>query len=68
MRLATKQLKADIASGKVDKNMFTKLQLDRIDDEVRKIPGYTWHHHQETGRMQLIPEDVHEWIKHVGGK
>jgi filamentous hemagglutinin len=67
MEAATRQLKNDIAVGRVDRNLFTKAQLDKIEDEARKIPGYTWHHHQETGRMQLVPEDLHEWMGHIGG-
>jgi len=27
----------------------------------------TWHHHQDSGRMQLIPSDIHNNINHVGG-
>ncbi|MGL5002546.1 MAG: HNH endonuclease, partial [Casimicrobium sp.] len=30
-------------------------------------PGMTWHHHQESGKMQLIPEDIHNAVKHTGG-
>ncbi|THJ30088.1 type IV secretion protein Rhs, partial [Lampropedia aestuarii] len=29
--------------------------------------GYTWHHNQDAGYMQLIPSDVHGAIKHSGG-
>ncbi|WP_244527425.1 HNH endonuclease [Lihuaxuella thermophila] len=29
--------------------------------------GLTWHHHQQTGRMILIPSDVHFAAKHTGG-
>jgi hypothetical protein len=29
--------------------------------------GYTWHHHQENGYMQLIPTDLHFHVKHTGG-
>ncbi|CAX56936.1 Rhs family protein, probable fragment [Erwinia pyrifoliae Ep1/96] len=28
---------------------------------------YTWHHHQDSGYMQLIPTDIHAAIKHTGG-
>ncbi|AZZ92956.1 hypothetical protein EUZ85_20370 [Hahella sp. KA22] len=28
---------------------------------------YTWHHHQDTGYMQLVPTDIHDAIKHTGG-
>jgi hypothetical protein len=29
--------------------------------------GYTWHHHEQTGRMQLIDRDVHAAFSHKGG-
>jgi len=29
--------------------------------------GYTWHHHQDSGYMQLIPTDLHNTIRHTGG-
>lgn len=32
-----------------------------------KITGFTWHHHQDMGRMQLIPQSVHDVTGHVGG-
>lgn len=32
-----------------------------------QIPGFTWHHHQETGRMELTPRWVHDTVKHSGG-
>jgi hypothetical protein len=67
MEAATRQLKADIAAGKVDKKLFNRTQLAKIEEGVRKIPGYTWHHHQHTGRMQLVDEIVHAKTGHDGG-
>ena len=29
--------------------------------------GYVWHHHQKLGVMMLIPEDLHDAVKHTGG-
>ncbi|WBS02566.1 DUF4150 domain-containing protein [Pseudoduganella sp. SL102] len=29
--------------------------------------GFTWHHHQENGKLQLIPKDIHDAVKHTGG-
>jgi YD repeat-containing protein len=29
--------------------------------------GYTWHHHQDVGLMQLVHEDVHAMTPHTGG-
>ena len=34
----------------------------------KKTPsGYTWHHHQETGRMQLVNTQIHRQTGHTGG-
>jgi DNase/tRNase domain of colicin-like bacteriocin len=44
------------------------------DTEIREIgaaetpDGYTWHHHQDTGRMQLVDSRVHLATGHTGGK
>lgn len=32
-----------------------------------KPKGYIWHHHQTTGRMQLVEESVHSQTGHTGG-
>lgn len=29
--------------------------------------GFTWHHHQESGFMQLVPSDLHDAIRHTVG-
>ena len=35
---------------------------------LRETPvGYTWHHHQNAGRMQLIDRGVHAKTGHTGG-
>ena len=39
----------------------------QIIKEKDKIDDFTGHHHQETGRMELIPEWIHETVKHTGG-
>lgn len=33
----------------------------------RQIGDFTWHHHQELGRMELIPRWIHEKARHTGG-
>ncbi|MEZ4300427.1 MAG: HNH endonuclease [Polyangiaceae bacterium] len=30
-------------------------------------PGYTWHHHQDRGLMQLVESRVHRYTGHSGG-
>ena len=67
MRAATRDLRGKINQGIVDKSQFTKAQLDKIKKGEATMPGLTWHHHQDTGRMQLIPEKLHENVRHPGG-
>lgn len=53
--------------------MADKLGLNA--DDVRKLQnsdappfGYTWHHHQDVGRMQLVREKEHKLsLPHTGG-
>ncbi|RYE48121.1 MAG: hypothetical protein EOP48_21325, partial [Sphingobacteriales bacterium] len=33
----------------------------------RKNNQLTWHHHQDFGKMELIPTDIHNAVKHNGG-
>ncbi len=66
MRLATKDLAEAIQKGQVRKSSFNTEQLRAIEKGKAKIPGYTWHHHQDTGRMQLIGEDLHHDTGHIG--
>ncbi|MFC4077771.1 DUF4244 domain-containing protein [Salinithrix halophila] len=51
---------------------FPEEERDQIKEDIKsgkyKIGKYTWHHHQETGRMQLIPSTVHQkGYPHTGG-
>lgn len=66
-RAATRSLRKAIADGRVSAKQFTPKQLDAIKRGRETIPDYTWHHHQDTGRMQLIPRKYHEMSQHVGG-
>ena len=67
MRLATKDLAEAIQKGQVRKSSFNTEQLRAIEKGESKIPDYTWHH-QDTGRMQLIREDIHRRTGHIGGE
>jgi len=67
MRKATKQLKHALEQNPALKSQFNEQQLRDIFSAKPKIDGLTWHHHQERGRMQLIPFDIHKITKHPGG-
>lgn len=51
--------------GKARKN-FTKDELELIANG--KLPnGYTWHHNEMEGLMQLVKTDIHKATAHTGG-
>jgi hypothetical protein len=64
---ATAELHDAIRMGQIPRSRFTTEQLEAIEEGAEKIPGFTWHHHQDIGRMQLIPTDVHSKTGHIGG-
>ena len=68
MRLATKDLAEAIKRGEVSSSSFNSEQLKAIKKGKSKIPSYTWHHHQDTGRMQLISERKYTQTGHIGGE
>ena len=48
------------------RDVFTDRQMEQI--RSHETPeGYTWHHHQEVGRMQLVDSRIHEANRHDGG-
>lgn len=67
MRAATRNLRGMINSGQISSSSFTASQLRAIQGGRAQIPGLTWHHHQNIGRMQLIPRKVHSKVGHIGG-
>ena len=41
---------------------------EKLNDPNWHAPdNYTWHHHEDTGRMLLIPSDLNNGIGHTGG-
>jgi hypothetical protein len=66
-KAATTQLKADIEAGKVDDSIFNAKQMLQIENEKANIDGFTWHHHEDVGRMQLVPREIHKSTGHIGG-
>ncbi|MEJ8561543.1 DUF637 domain-containing protein [Yoonia sp. GPGPB17] len=67
MRAATQSLNAQIVLDQGLSNRFTSEQLSAIRAGNARIPGLTWHHHEDTGRMQLVAADIHGEIRHIGG-
>lgn len=46
---------------------FTPEQLEQIKNGETP-DGYTWHHNEEKGKMQLVDADTHAQTGHTGGK
>jgi hypothetical protein len=67
MKAATQKLKEAIERGEVPRSKFSSEQLKSIMDCEERIQGCTWHHNEQVGRMQLIPEIIHTQTGHVGG-
>ncbi|SDX78903.1 DNase/tRNase domain of colicin-like bacteriocin, partial [Pseudomonas syringae] len=68
MKLATQDLFDAMQRGQIGTSSFTVKQLQQISAGAKKIDGFTWHHHQDSGRMQLVPELVHKKTGHIGGE
>lgn len=68
MKMASRELSDQIKNGKINSSKFSKAQLKAIHSGKDKIPDYTWHHHQDNGRIQLIPTKIHGKVGHVGGE
>ncbi|MGC1486716.1 MAG: HNH endonuclease, partial [Albidovulum sp.] len=63
-----KKISSDVNIGKLTGNRKLDEQLANARAGLAKTPdGYTWHHHQDLGRMQLVEEGVHAATGHTGG-
>ncbi|MBN6077488.1 HNH endonuclease [Aggregatibacter actinomycetemcomitans] len=62
-----KQLKDAIDKDPELKDKFTEEQLEQIENGDTP-DGYTWHHHEEKGKMQLVDTETHDKTGHTGGK
>ncbi len=48
------------------RNMFTESELELFENGL--VPErFTWHHHQDSGVMQLVLKKYHEVASHIGG-
>ncbi|ECF2471337.1 type IV secretion protein Rhs, partial [Salmonella enterica subsp. enterica serovar Oranienburg] len=62
-----------IKNTRIELGASRNVDFGRADRAVGYGPGnprpegYTWHHHQDSGYMQLVPTDLHDAIRHSGG-
>ncbi len=64
------QLKAAAAQNPALAARFTAVERSLIAEE-KPLPNYTWHHHQQPGKMQLVLSKKHSagmhGVNHTGG-
>lgn len=65
---ATKQLAEEIKKNPELKKQFNERQLEQIMNGEEKISGYTWHHNEELGKMELVKTEEHQKSSHTGGQ
>lgn len=46
---------------------FTSEQLQQIDEGITP-KGYTWHHNETEGLLQLVTKEIHKQTGHTGGR
>ena len=64
-----KQLKEAIEKDPELASKFSEKQLEQImNGNPPRIPGYTWHHNEVTGKMELVKDVDHQKSSHTGGK
>ncbi|MFC5559855.1 HNH endonuclease [Ureibacillus thermophilus] len=64
---ANEQLKEAIQHNPELAKQFNDLQLEQI--KAGETPdGFTWHHSEEVGKLQLVDERIHALTGHTGGR
>jgi len=66
-KYCNEQLNLEIENNPEFAGQFTPEQLKQINDNETP-DGYTWHHNEESGKMQLVRTDDHEANRHTGGR
>jgi hypothetical protein len=61
------KMKEAYDSGKIDTTDFSDRQIEQIKNGD-KPEGYTWHHSEDLGKMQIVPTNIHGTTGHTGGK
>jgi hypothetical protein len=62
-----KKLKEAVEKDPELAKKFTPEQLEQIKNGETP-DGYTWHHNEECGKMQLVDSEIHAKTGHTGGK
>ena len=63
---ASKALYNDIIKDNRLRAQFTEAEIS-IFKKGGVPKAYTWHHHQEIGKLQLVSRKIHRQTGHIGG-
>ena len=67
-KYCTQQLKEEIQKNPKLAEQFNARQYQQIMDGAPRISGYTWHHAEDPGKMQLVNAETHAKTGHTGGR
>lgn len=65
---ASRQLRETLEHKPVMATLFSPEQLEAIRQGWPRIPGLTWHHHEDGMTLQLVDRDTHARTGHSGGR
>ncbi len=68
MSAATRDLRSVLDANPRLYRQFTAQQRLAVRTGSDRIPGYTWHHHQDMVRLQLVDRNLHRLTGHSGGR
>ena len=68
MKSATEALRDALNKGKESAENFSRKQLHAIEQGMPRIPGLTWHHHENGSLLQLVDRKLHSQVGHDGGR
>ena len=66
-KFGNQELKEKVQNDPEFAKQFNDEQLEQIENSDTP-DGYTWHHNEEPGKMQLISTEDHQNNRHTGGK
>lgn len=65
---ASRQLRERLERRPMLESSFSPEQLEAIKKGWPRIPGLTWHHHEDGMTLQLVDRDTHTRTGHSGGR
>lgn len=66
-RASTMMLRETLSNDPSLRARFSAKQLKDIEAGNPRVDGLIWHHHQDSGRMQLVDSATHGAVGHPGG-